>query len=312
MSSSFARHRAALFAAYGTGDYAAALGHAESAHRRWPEHHGDTWYWQACLLALLDRPDESVRALEEGLAEGHWWGPGMLDDETDLATVRFRADFAALRSACAARWQEAQATAAPSCLVVAPSSATWGPRSVLFLHWWGGSARDTAARWQRLVDEGWTLVAAQSSQILSPGRFCWDDRELALAEAQHHLSDCRDRRALPLDGMVVAGASQGAAIAMEAAAEAGLPWLAIIPTLGRSFDPSRLLAVPGRTRGAMLLGADDPANPRSLAVAEMLRSGGVEVAVRVVPGVGHDQDAAVIEEAVEALRRLAGGSASEC
>jgi predicted esterase len=304
----FEQIRSALFTAYESGRFADALVHAEAAHAAWPAHHADTFYWRACLLSLLDRPDEAVLALGEALEGGLWWSPAMLDEENDLAAVRYRPDFSAIRARCAGRWEEARAAARPHSIIIAPSSALWEPRSLLFLHWWGGSARESAARWQGLVDQGWTLVAAQSSQPCSPQRFCWDDREAALREVRGQLEHAYRERAVPADGMVLAGASQGAAIAIEAAAEAGLPWLAVIPTLPRDLDLSRLPGVPHRTRGAFLLGADDPATARAVSAAEMLKAGGGRVSVRIVPGVGHDQVPAMVPVAAELLRWLVDGT----
>ncbi len=103
MSAIFEKHRAALFAAYAAGDYAAALRAADAAHEDCPERHGDTWYWRACLRSLLGSTTESVAALDAGLAEGAWWSPSMLDSDTDLDAVRPLPGFARVRAACEER-----------------------------------------------------------------------------------------------------------------------------------------------------------------------------------------------------------------
>src|SRR5579864_5064306 len=54
------------------------------------------------------------------------------------------------------------------CIVLAPATAVWDPRSVFFLYGTGGTARATARTWRPLVDQGWTLVVPQSSRP-SPG-----------------------------------------------------------------------------------------------------------------------------------------------
>jgi predicted esterase len=111
-----------------------------------------------------------------------------------------------------------------------------------------------------------------------------------------------------MEGIVIGGASQGAPIAIDIACEAGLPWIAVIPTFPRDCDLSRLLAVPGHTRGAMILGELDRAGTRARSIAEMLQSGGVSVSVRSVPGTGHDVTPAMVRVAAGALRELAGGA----
>jgi predicted esterase len=305
MGSTFEQHRAALFAAHAAGDHAAALRSADVAHVDCPDRHGETWYWRACLRSLMGRTADALAALEAGLAEGAWWSPSMLDGDTDLDSIRTQPRFAQVRAACEARWQAACASARPECSIISPATSLWEPRSLLLLHRWGGSSRESASCWQGLVDEGWTLVLPQSSQPCGQGRFCWDDRALAAQEVRQHLDDCMRKRALSMDGLVIGGASQAAPIAMDLACEAGLPWIAVIPSIPRDFELSRLLAVPGRTRGVMVFGELDSAGARTRSVAGMLQSGGVSVSVRSVPGVGHYLTAPMVRAAAEALRDLA-------
>jgi predicted esterase len=175
----------------------------------------------------------------------------------------------------------------------------------MFLHRRGETARGFAEIWSPLVSEGWTLVVPQSSEPYDSASFCWDDRERALAEVRQHIEDCHRKRGLAVEGMVMAGASQGATLALEIAAEAGLAWLCVIPSLARSFDPGRLAAVPRHTRGAVILGETDPSNSRSLAVVSSLQAAGVPVTVRTMKGIGHELPPEAVRQAGEALRELA-------
>jgi hypothetical protein len=190
-----------------------------------------------------------------------------------------------------------QSGSRPTCLVLAPSTATWEPRSVFVIHGRGDTAARFSKPWQPLVDEGWTLIVA-------PAGYSWDDRELARAEIRRHLEDCRSKRGLGTDGMVIAGAGEGGELALEMAHEAGVPWLSVIPSFSTGYDAGPLMAVPSHTRGAFLLGEHDPANSRALPVIAMMQSAGVQLIVRTMKGVGHDLPDDFSAHAREALRAL--------
>jgi hypothetical protein len=96
---------------------------------------------------------------------------------------------------------------------------------------------------------------------------------------------------------------------MQAAAETGLPWLAVIPVFARGFDVTRLAAVPRHTRGAVILGERDPANTRARELIAELHGAGVPVEVRTVKGIGHEVPDDVVHLAGELLRELATAQA---
>ncbi len=302
----FSDQRSALYAAYTAGNHAEALRLADAVHREYPAHHAETWLWRACLLGALGRAEEALATLEAGLVDGAWWSPHTLEGERDLEAARALPGFAGVRIRCEELLARARRTARPECLVLAPATAVWDPRSVLFLHWRGDSARGFAETWQPLVDQGWTLVVPQSSQPFDSESFCWDDAEVALGEIRQHLEDCRTKRRLPVDGIVMAGASQGAPLAIQIAADAGLPWLCVIPMFPKGFDVSRLCAVPRHTRGAVILGERDPANARANALISELKDAGVSLTVRTVKGIGHEMTTEMVGRAGDALRELAG------
>lgn len=304
----FQELRAALFKACFAGDHVQGLRLAEDAHARFPDRHTKTWYWQACFHSLQGRPVQAISALESGLAEGCWWSTELLDSDSDLAAARELPGFAPVRRECTARHARARESSRPDCLVVSPATAQWDPRTVVFLHRYGERAREFAQIWRPLVDEGWTLVVPQSSQPADSECYCWSDRELALHEVRQHLEDCRLKRRLPPDGMIIAGASQGAHVAVDIAFEAGLPWLCVIPSFPPDWDPAPARGVHAPP-GAVIIGETDRANARIRAVVSSFQSAGLRVSLRVMEGVGHDLPPEAVRLAGEALRELAGEAA---
>ncbi len=293
-----------LLEAHAARDFEAGARIARAAHEECPEEHAKTWFWQACMQSLLGNAEAAVSALREGLDEGQWWSPRKLDDDGDLDPVRGAAGFAAVREECGLRFRAAQALSRPQCLVLAPATATWEPRTLVAIHRRGDTASGFAAHWRQLVDQGWTLIIPQSSQVFDSAGFCWDDTELARGELRTHLDDCRRKRGIQMEGMIIAGASQGGRLALELAHEAGIPWLSVIPSFPSGYDFSPLVAVPGHTRGAFLLGERDPANTRSRPVVSALESAGVRVVARIMKDVEHDLPESFAAQAADALRDL--------
>jgi predicted esterase len=154
------------------------------------------------------------------------------------------------------------------------------------------------------VNEGWTLIVPQSSQVHDSMSFCWDDMDLARQELRSHLDDCRRKRGIEMDGMVVAGASQGGRLALELAYETGVPWLCAIPSFPAGYDVAPLIAVPAHTRGVFLLGEHDAASVNARRVISALESGGVHVVARTMKDVGHDLPVDFPAQVADALRAL--------
>ena len=300
----FLRHYSGFLKLRDTGDFRAALERARAAHRECPEMRVKTWFWQACMSSLLGDSAEAVSALRAGLGEGHWWSPVQLDGDPDLGPIRGSPAFTEVREECATRYAQSQARAHPQCLVLAPSSATWEPRSLVLIHGRGDTASLCAARWGELVDEGWTLIIPQSSQTYDSMGFCWDDMDLARQELRSHLEDSRRKRGIETDGMVMAGASQGGRLALELAHECGVPWLCVAPALPAGYDVAPLIGVPAHTRGAFLLAEHDPASANARRVIRALESGGLHVLTGTMKEVSHSLPEDFPRQAADLLRAL--------
>jgi len=304
MNRSYPRLRAALFAARAAGEFTEALAIAREAHDRYPSRHARTFYWQACILCLSGNDPEGIGMLEQGLVEGVWYNPRLLESDPDLSTLRSAFEFTEILAESTRRGAESQAVARPECLVVGPATAVWEPRWILALHQSGQSARECAESWTPLVNEGWTVVVPQSSQVYDSGTFCWDDTERARAEVRAHIEDCVGKRGMDANGLVIAGASQGAPLSLEIAHEMAVPWLCVIPGFRVGYDLAPLLGMPSRLKGAFLVGEEDSHTARTVRIAETLVSAGASVRTFVMPRVGHELPEDFIDYARAALSFL--------
>lgn len=285
---SIEEHAADMMRAYEAREYRKALRGVRAAHAEHPEAHGKTFFWIACLQSLLGAQADAVEALEDGLAEGLWWGPKTLDEEHDLDPVRSVPQFLEVRAECALRHRRARAEAQPECMAVRPPPGT-EPRGVLMaVHWRGDNSVDFLSRFRHLADrEGWILLLPQSSQPVDRGTFGWDDAERGREELSAHWDEFFAMEGRTFPRRIVAGASQGGRLAFELAQRKAVPYLAMIPSFPRGYKPA-----PGPTgtftRGVFLLGEKDPANARTWSVYEELEAAGADVSVRTMKGTGHD------------------------
>lgn len=295
-------HAAVMMRHYTAGDHAAALAIADRAAAEHPDRRATTLFWQACLLALLDRPDEALDRLEHGLAQGHWWSPAWLLAEEDLASLRGLPRFEAVLGECGRRQAATQAGTRPELFTAAPDAPDPYPTLVV-LHGRGLNAPDTLDRWDAPVEAGWLVAAPQSSQAIGTEAFGWDDRELAAREVAEHLDVLVADHGADPDRLVLGGFSAGGEVALRLALSRALPARGYVVAAPSIREPDAVLALAGLqpVPGTVLIGDGDFAY---LAVRQVAGALGEACELRVYPGLGHDLPSTLDAELLEVLARL--------
>lgn len=290
---------------YRTGDYAGALDLAYEAAERFPDRGASTLFWQSCLLALLDRPDEALSRLEQGLADGHWWSPAWLRAEEDLVALRELPRFDAVMAECARRSAAVQAGTRPELFTAPPSHTPPDPGpfpTLVVLHGRGLNGADTLDLWAAPASAGWLVAAPQSSQPIGTEAFGWDDRELAAREVVDHLRVLESEHGADPRRLVLAGFSAGADVALRLAFGLVVDVRGYVVAAPSIREPEALLALAGDdpVRGAMLVGDGDFVYPAARQVADAL---GAACELRVYPGLGHDLPPTFSADLTEVLAR---------
>jgi predicted esterase len=286
----FAAARARILAAYAAGEYEAALDFTRAASLDFPDEDARTTYWSACLLARLHQADAALETLEAGVRRGLWWAPQTLETDPDFEALRAAERFRTVVDV--SRRVQAEAAALPPREPILRSPPAGRPRAlVVALHGRGQSAEDMVEPWAAASEV--LLVVPHSTQPFDPRTGCWDDPQRAEADvrrATESVAAVQGAGHLPL---VVAGFSQGAGLALYLAARRRLPDLvgcvAVAPTAAWSRDliGTGALSI-GRLRFALLMGSRDPRVDDGRQLAEQLRSGGADVQLEIVKGLGHD------------------------
>ena len=96
--------------------------------------------------------------------------------------------------------------------VLSPATTLWDQQTLFVIHGPGESLGAHIRKWSPLTDEGWTLVFPR-----------WETP----AELREHLEECRRKRGLDPERIVIAGVAEGASYALELAAETGRPCVSV-------------------------------------------------------------------------------------
>ena len=269
---------------YGEERYDEALSLATEGAAHHPDRLADLAYSAACLLAVSGRPVHALARLLDAERRGAWWHRRLLAEDDDLATLHELDGFAALVERSHALATEAQAELTEPLVAEPPGPA----RGVLVvLHGADETAADAIGQWRSATEDGFVLVAVESSQRNTPTSRSWPDPEVGdrdVARAYAGLSP--EHRELPL---VAGGFSAGARQAIRWALT-GTPVGFVV--LAPAVDPERLPdpagAVARGCTGVVLLGdADDEVGPDAVASYDFLRVAGLKVRLERIEGLGH-------------------------
>lgn len=286
----------AMFRFYEEGRYREALEAARQAAAAAPDEEARTAFWIACLLSRLGELDEAMRTLGEARAHGRWWGKEILLGDPDLAPLHGRTDFQALVAECAEAQRTAQAQAKPESLVLTPPG--FSPNStyplLIALHGRMGTADELVPHFRSALAHGMILAVPQGTQLAAEGFYTWDDPERAERDVGWAYEGLRQRYPIDPQRVVLAGGSQGAALAMSLAVKGDpIPaqgFIAVIPSTrgSEAWLPHLPRAVQRGVRGWILTGGKDPRSAQVQALHQKMSQVGLPCQLVVVPNLGHE------------------------
>ena len=281
--------RTDVFELYKDAEYERALNVARAAVDEFP---ANASYWAACLLAVTDRPEAALDALDVGLAKGGWWPPLMLLMDPDLEPIRDSARFADLTARSEMAWKEAFRPE-PEIRIYPPTSEPSGALLVA-LHGMPGDATDGfAAHWTTACDYGAVVVIPGSSQPHSPeGGRCWADDERTDRDLRVIYDQVLSEHDIDPAKIVLCGFSQGGRVAITRSL-AGAPFktcgfIAVAPAFRDHQLDGTLPTADQSTRGVFVVGTDDVVFEPVRAFHTEGTKQGFEWQLHEVPDLGHE------------------------
>ncbi len=271
------------------------------AREKFPERNAKTSFWIACLRTRLGKIEDSLQTLEKASKEGLWWSEQQLLTDPDLEPLHSRPEFKAVVAGT-------QSTAKPGLMVFTPRkySPEQEPPLLMALNQRIGYPGDFADHWMGARKNGFLLVVPHSSQPISSEEYCWDDPDRSEHDVVWAYRQIRDKYSFDPAKVVVAGFSQGAALAMYLTLNRVFPCAGFIavaasdwvapedkPASQRDY-PSEAFASFIRAkdvkglRGVIIMGDKDAFLPKIKMLLEGMVERGFNCKIDVVQNLGHE------------------------
>lgn len=308
MADEFSASTQRLFALYNDGEYAGALDVARDLAFAFPEQGEQTSFWQICLLARLGETEGAVQVLETAVNAGLWWSAAMLREEEDLTPLQDLPAFNKLVQICHQRFTAAQAAVKPELLTLLPEGDPPPLYPLLVvLHGRRSTATKARTHWEPATGLGWLLALPQSSQVAGQGKYSWDDLETACEEIKTHLARLQETYPLDPEKTVLAGFSQGGALAIELSLATGLNaagFFAVVPGMRQverlkgAIQSSKVTGL----RGYFIAGEQDPRFGDLIDVLRILGKHKIACELEKHTNLGHDYPEAFASSLAAGLR----------
>lgn len=276
-----------------------------------PEEEHMVLYLRSCMAARIGQKELALSLLQEALDKGLWYGREVMRESPSWRVLQGLPEFERMARICAER--EEAAWADPELFVLEPEGGPQAGRKYplfLALHGNNSNGRDALEGWRYVSSKGWLLASAQSSQIVSPNRYVWNNQDRALAELGQHYQRVKSEHNLDEEKIVLVGFSMGGETALRAALLQTTPAKAFIllgpggPTIDapEEFVPLIEGAKGLGLRGYVMLGdIDNAIQPDAVKrLVEMLNEHGIPCELEMVQGIRHEypRDTAVVDRAL--------------
>jgi predicted esterase len=304
----FPYYRDQIFGLYNDRKYREALAVAFQAKEKFPEKSAKTSYWIGCLQSRLGESEEALQTLEKASKDGIWWPDQALLMEPDLDPLQSRPDFKAIIAESQRLKQRALLAAKPGVMVLTPRNFSPEERHALIIALTPrvGHPGEFAEHWTDALNQGFLLAVPHSSQPISSEEYCWDDPERSERDVAWAYKQIRDKYNIDPAKVIVAGFSQGAALAMYLTLNRTFPCRGFIAVASSDWvapedkpadqrdHPSEAFASFIRAKdvkglkGVIIIGDEDPFWPKINKLLEGMVERGFNCKLDVVQNLGHE------------------------
>ncbi|MGM9987999.1 MAG: alpha/beta hydrolase [Bacillaceae bacterium] len=268
------------------GQLEKALHSITKAEEEFPNKFDKFSYWKACIYAKMGDFNTTLIALETATEKGFWWNPTTLLQTEEFQQLKDEPRFIHLISLCQHRIDEQK----DKCETVIASFGN--PKAdivILSLHWRSANIQDFSTYWlSPKLEEKYHYVFIQSSQVFGYNAFCWDDFHIAKNDIATALKefDLKGKK------VIIAGASQGAKLAMELLLLKqmdAIGFIAVVPAI-RSKDELRQLIQQRNVtnkKGFIITGTKDLFYEETVAISAILNENNIPNELLVIKDMGH-------------------------
>ncbi len=225
---------------------------------------GIMYHWKMCLAARANDPDLAIQAFRDALEQGYAFPAALIREDEDLATLQGIAAYEELAQLSLQRIAEAEAHTRPELVVIPPAGERVERAPLLLgLHGNAQNARLAANDWHPIVEKGWMLATAQSTQVLTSDAYIWNDFARGTAEVRKLFGTLNTQEAIDPERVVLGGFSMGGGLAVHMAVTGAMktrgfivvgPYLRDLEPLTPYLDT----AAASGLRGYIIMGLQEP------------------------------------------------------
>lgn len=290
----FERIEARVFRLYGEEAFEEAAVWVDQLERDHPEHGGKLAFWKACLRSRAGDAKGALQTLRNAVDSGHWYSDASFEDE-DLALIRNESEFSRIVTT-SNRAREQYLSQYRDMVVIEPDGTPAG--ALIAFHRAAGTPIRSLHHWRSAAEVGWLLAMPWAEHVLESDSHLWLDQDLQNLDVaasrrvgSQALQGLQHEFGFGVDQLVLAGFSQGGAVALLLAVDGTIPASRVL-VIGSSLRYLEALDEMNDARASnlrihFLAGERERNIDTTRQVAERLEDQGVAVTVDIRPGLGH-------------------------
>ncbi|GCE16215.1 hypothetical protein [Dictyobacter kobayashii] len=305
----FRRFQQQILDLYQANAYTQALMLLEQNYQNHPDYARTIAYWRIGAYALVGKQTEALQIFQDVLDQGEWFPPAWLDHDEDLVSLRPLPAFQIMVETCRQRLNDLQNTIQPEVLIAQPELSANAFPLLLAMHGNGSNGHDTLKQWKGLTTQGWLVAIPQSTQIVGPDAYVWDDRDKGINEVREHLTRLKEDCSIVSETIVLGGFSAGGAQAIWMALHQSVPTCGFV-VLGPYLRDTEIEALssflehqkPTQIRGYILVGEKDAGGLQaSRVIAELMHTHHLPCELALLPDLAHAYPADFVHAVVRGL-----------
>jgi predicted esterase len=283
-----------LIALYGRQEYGQALALLQRYPHPFPQQ-GLMYHWKMCLAARANDPDLAIQAFKEALEVGYSYPAALIREDGDLASLQGVPAYEELASLSLMRFAEVNTRTSPELLLFPPAEKRADHLPLLLgLHGNWQNARLAANDWRPIVEKGWLLACAQSSQLVLADAYIWNDLERGTSDVAQLYQVLNTKDVIDPERSVLGGFSAGGGLAIHLAVTGAIKahgFFVVGPYLQdlESLKPYLDTAAANGLRGYIVTGLQGPPEGQELVrkIHTLMNTHGVPCGLEEHPQIAH-------------------------
>lgn len=225
-----------VFSLYREGKYLDALFFVQENKKNYLKYLSRLYYYEACLLSVLNKQYDAIKTLNEAVDFGFWWSVNTLNYEKDFDSIRDSEEFKKVLERVKEIEENEKKSIKREYLIFEPINLEENKKYplVIFLHARDSNIHDFKKYFEiNYLKANYFSLFPQSIIKSSYDGYSWDDPEISYNEVIQIVKEViKNYKNINEKEIIISGASQGGRISLEIYLKKLLNlkgWIGIIP-----------------------------------------------------------------------------------